>query len=137
VSYFYLLYISLSPVAPPPHLVLLSPVVPAVVSTISPLLSLSVEALLVAAARLRRRPPARRGRRPSPSSPRPAARVLLVRRLLRLSGPIPTVTSTATSVRLLLPGGDKQSLHVRNMRQRRRREKRRKKRRKRRRKKKE
>ncbi|TNN53730.1 hypothetical protein EYF80_036059 [Liparis tanakae] len=85
-------------------------------------------ALLVAAAPLRRRPPARSGRRPCPSpSPRPAARVLLVRRLLRLSGPIPTVTSTATPVRLLLPGGDKQSLHVRNMRQRRRRNMRRRK----------
>lgn len=62
---------------------LLSPVVPAIVPVVSTL----IVALLVAA-----RP------RPSPS----AGRVLLVRRLLRLRGPIPAVTPASASVLLLL-----------------------------------
>lgn len=71
------------------YLMLLSPVVPAVVPAIVPVLSAVLVALLVAA-----RP------RPSPS----AVHVLLVRRLLRLRGPIPTVTPASVLLLLLLPG---------------------------------
>lgn len=65
---------------------LLSPVVPAIVLAILPVVSSLIVAVLVAA-------------RPGPSLP--AARVLLVRRLLRLLGPIPAVTPASV---LLLPG---------------------------------
>lgn len=69
------------------YLMLLTPVVPAIVPVVSPL----IVALLVAA-------------RPGPSLP--AARVLLVRRLLRLHGPVPPVTPTSV---LLLPGDSNKS----------------------------
>lgn len=67
--------------------------VPPVVGVISPLLPAAIELLLVAAPRgsSRRRPP--------------TAGVLLVRRLLRLRGPIPTVSAAA--VRLLLSGDNR------------------------------
>lgn len=71
---------------------LLSPVVPAVVPAIVPAIVPVVSAMLVAMLVTARA-------RPRPSSP--AVHVLLVRRRLRLYGPIPTLTPASV---LLLPG---------------------------------
>lgn len=68
---------------------LLPQVVPMIVPAIVPVISALIVALLVAAG--------------PPASP-PAVHVLLVRRLLRLHGPIPTVTPASVPLLLLLPG---------------------------------